>query len=73
MTGHKVEYPIEIAHGVQPVLSLRGIGAAVAARGKSTFQPLPRSPAMSHPTGGISDEKLSVTALPRPIVVLPYG
>ena len=37
------------------------------------LQPGPRSPAMSHPAGGVTSDRLSVTALPRPIVVVPYG
>jgi len=39
--------------------------------GMLMLQAGPRSPAMSHPAGGVSELRLSVTALPRPIVVAP--
>jgi len=60
-------------HGV--VMQSPGVtastGAALLTKAAATPVAEPRSAAMFHPSGGVTCDRLSVTALPRPIVAVP--
>lgn len=59
-------------HGVS-LSTIPDDGAIGICRGMFRLQAEPRSAAMFQPEGGVTTDRLSVTALPRPIVVVPYG